>query len=216
MDAIRWVLDQLQKYGLFANLKKSRFHQDKVQFLGYIVSAQGIQMEEEKIKAIRAWPEPQSIRDFQVFLGFANFYRRFIKGFSKIAILLTSMLKTTAPSTLAGPAYTRIDKNEFDTDGDGGVSGGRVNDRIENLSTNTKVKKSSRTDFLISGAKKAFNRLRKAFTETLILRHFDPKCHIQIETNALGYAIGEIFSQMAPNQHFSDHVTHKNPNSEIG
>ncbi len=47
VQAIRWVLDQLRKHSLYANLKKCRFHQDKVRFLGYIVSHQGIQIEEE-------------------------------------------------------------------------------------------------------------------------------------------------------------------------
>ena len=96
VDAVRWVLEILRKYGLFANLKKCRFHQDEVRFLGYVVSAQGIQMEEERIEAVKNWPEPKSVRDIQVFIGFANFYRRFIQGFSKIAAPLTSMLKTSA------------------------------------------------------------------------------------------------------------------------
>ena len=94
VEAVWWVLDQLQKHLLYANLKKCRFHQEEVRFLGYIVSHQGIRMEEERIKAVRDWPEPQSVRDIQVFLGFANFYRRFIQGFSRLAALLTSMLKT--------------------------------------------------------------------------------------------------------------------------
>ncbi len=67
-----------------------------MRFLGYIVSHQGIQMEEERIKAVRNWSEPQSVRDIQVFLGFANFYRQFIQGFSRLAAPLTSMLKTTS------------------------------------------------------------------------------------------------------------------------
>ncbi len=58
-------------------------------------------MEEERIKAVRDWPEPQSVRDIQVFLEFANFYRRFIQGFSRLAAPLTSMLKTTS---VVGPA----------------------------------------------------------------------------------------------------------------
>ncbi len=64
-----------------------------MRFLGYIVSHQGIRMEEERIKAVCNWPEPQSVRDIQVFLGFANFFRRFIQGFSRLAASLTSMLK---------------------------------------------------------------------------------------------------------------------------
>ena len=56
-------------------------------------------MEEERIEAVKAWPEPKLIRDIQVFLEFANFYRCFIQGFSRIAMPLNSMLKTT-PGTL--------------------------------------------------------------------------------------------------------------------
>ena len=101
VEAVRWVLDLLKKNGLFANLKKCRFHKDEVRFLGYVVSSQGIRMEDERIEAVRNWPEPKSVRDIQVFIGFANFYRRFIQGFSKIAAPLTSMLKTTGSSDLA-------------------------------------------------------------------------------------------------------------------
>ncbi len=78
---------------------------------------------------------------------------------------------------------------------------------------------SSRTDFLTPEAKKAFIYLRKAFIKTLILRHFDIKCHIRIKTDASGYAIGGVLSQMTSDQHSSDYVTHKDPNcskSKIG
>ena len=65
-------------------------------------------MEDERIEAVKNWPEPKSVRDIQAFLGFANFYRRFIRGFSKIAGPLTSMLGTAKSSenslTLVGVA----------------------------------------------------------------------------------------------------------------
>ena len=54
-------------------------------------------MEVERIKVVKKWPELKSVRDIQVFLGFANFYWQFIQGFSRIAAPLTSMLKTIAP-----------------------------------------------------------------------------------------------------------------------
>ncbi len=103
VQAVQWVLDKLRKHSLYANLKMCRFHQNEVRFLGYIVSHQGIQMEEERIKAVRDWPETQSVRDIQVFLGFANFYQRFIQGFSRLAALLTSKLKTTSATGPANP-----------------------------------------------------------------------------------------------------------------
>ena len=64
-------------------------------------------MEDERIKAVEQWPEPKLIRDIQVFLGFANFYWRFIQGFSCIVIPLTSMLKTTGSTgSAANPEKT--------------------------------------------------------------------------------------------------------------
>ena len=95
VEAVWWVLRELWKHGLFTNLKKYCFHQKKVYFLGYIVSSQRICMEEEKIDAVKAWPKPKSVRDIQVFIGFANFYWHFFQGFSKIAAPLISMLKTS-------------------------------------------------------------------------------------------------------------------------
>ena len=74
VEAVRWILDLLRKNGLFANLKKCQFHQDEVRFLGYVVSAQGVQMKDERIEAVRNWPKLKSVREIQVFLGFANFY----------------------------------------------------------------------------------------------------------------------------------------------
>ena len=60
--------------------------------------------------------------------------------------------------------------------------------------------------FLIPSTKKAFNLLRQAFIKALILRHFDPKCHIQIETDPSSYAISEVLSQLTPDQLTYDHL----------
>ena len=159
-------------------------------------------MEDERIKEVRNWPEPKSVRDIQVFIGFANFYRRFIRGFSKIAAPLTSMLKTTGSSNLA---LRKLGADEVI----GG--GGKADDRNLSKSKKSKNAKSGiqthigttgEPTFLTPGAREAFNQLRQAFTEAPILRHFDPECHIRIETNASGYAIGGVLSQLT-----SDHLT---------
>ena len=63
IEAIRWVLDQLQKYSLFAILKKCRFHPDKICFLGYVVLSKRINMEAKKIEVIKDWLEPKSVRN---------------------------------------------------------------------------------------------------------------------------------------------------------
>ena len=73
-------------------------------------------MREEKIEAVKAWPEPQSIQNIQVFLSFTNFYRRFIKSFSKIAVSFILILKMTAILVSTRPAHIRADENEFSID----------------------------------------------------------------------------------------------------
>ena len=74
-EAIRWVINLLWKYFLFANLKKCCFYQNEICFLGYVVSSKGISMEAKKIEVVKKWPKLKSILDIQVFLGFANFYQ---------------------------------------------------------------------------------------------------------------------------------------------
>ena len=78
IDAIWWVVEKLKKHSLFANFKKCQFYKDKVCFLGYVVSAHRVQMEDKKIETVKNWPKPKFMRDIQVFLGFANFYLWFI------------------------------------------------------------------------------------------------------------------------------------------
>ena len=75
-------------------------------------------MEAKQIEIVRKWPEPKSVQDIQVFLGFANFYWRFIQGFSRIGALLISMLKTTnepAPNknNSSRSAFSRNDDNRL-------------------------------------------------------------------------------------------------------
>ena len=63
VEAVKWVLDVLRRHGLFANLKKCQFYKDEVRFLGYIVLAQRVKMEDGQIEAVKNWPEPTSVRD---------------------------------------------------------------------------------------------------------------------------------------------------------
>jgi hypothetical protein len=61
--------------------------------LGHIISKDGIAMDPEKIEAIREWSAPKNVAEVRSFIGLAGYYRRFIKGFSKIAHLITSLQK---------------------------------------------------------------------------------------------------------------------------
>jgi hypothetical protein len=90
---VKLVLDALRKHRLALKPEKCEFHVKKVEFLGYIVSTEGISMNPEKVRAVLEWPTPESVKDVQSFLGLANFYRRFIKGYSHTAAPLTDLTK---------------------------------------------------------------------------------------------------------------------------
>ncbi|KAJ1571915.1 hypothetical protein NDA15_000291 [Ustilago hordei] len=87
------VLIRLRSNRLFAKLSKCKFHTKTVEFLGYIIKPMGIEMDPEKVCTVKEWPMPESIHDIQRFLGFANFYQRFIAHFAHIAKPLTSLVK---------------------------------------------------------------------------------------------------------------------------
>jgi len=88
---VREVLKRLRKHQLYASSSKCSFHRDKIEFLGFIIGAEGLQMDESKVQVIRDWPIPRQIKDIQSFLGFANFYRRFIRGYSELSTPLTHL-----------------------------------------------------------------------------------------------------------------------------
>ncbi|KAG1929330.1 retrotransposable element [Pimephales promelas] len=95
---VQTVLQRLRDHQLFLKLEKCEFHRDTVQFLGYLITPRGITMDQRKVDDVNNWPQPTSRKDLQRFLGFANFYRRFIKNFSQTCFPLTNLLKGGAKS----------------------------------------------------------------------------------------------------------------------
>ena len=83
---VRQVLQRLREFGLYAKLEKCCFDRNQVEFLGYMVSPEGIFMDPKKVQTILDWKTPGSVRDLQCFLGFANFYHKFIKIYSKVVL----------------------------------------------------------------------------------------------------------------------------------
>lgn len=97
VEQVRKVLTKMREGGLYANPKKCVFHVKTVDFLGYVVSPEGLTMDPAKTKVIDEWPTPKTVKDIQSFLGFCNFYRRFIAGYSKTAKPLTYLTKKDVP-----------------------------------------------------------------------------------------------------------------------
>jgi hypothetical protein len=86
-------LAKLEEAGLYVKAEKCEFSVSQTTFLGFIVSADGISMDRAKIQAIREWEAPKNVRDVQCFLGFANFYRRFIHRYSQKCRLLYDLIR---------------------------------------------------------------------------------------------------------------------------
>lgn len=97
-EHVRQVLLKLRDAGLYLDIKKCEFDCKETKYLGFIVRAgEGISMDPEKVQAIREWNAPMTTKGVRGFLGFANFYRRFIKGFSNIVRPLNSLTRKDAP-----------------------------------------------------------------------------------------------------------------------
>jgi hypothetical protein len=146
---LRLVMERLRKYALYASRKKCEFYTYQLEFLGFIINDAGVSMDKRKLAAVKEWPTPTTLKEVQSFLRFANFYRRFIKNYSKIAAPLTAMTKGKSVPFNWG-----------------------------------------------DGEDAAFRRLIAAFTTAPILRHYDPSLRIKMETDASGFALGGILSQL--------------------
>ena len=94
---VKEILECLSKANLRLNPKKCFFHVRQVEFLGYLISTDGITMDPEKIRSVKEWPTPTTLKQVQEFLGFCNFNRRFIEHYSMKSLPLVKLTKKNQP-----------------------------------------------------------------------------------------------------------------------
>ena len=108
---LREVLDILREHKLSVSPKKCEFWRSAVEFVGHVISANGLSVQDAKIKAIKSWMPPTNMKQLQSFLGLASYYRKFIDHFADIAQPLNRLLKKNTPyqwTSLQQEAFERL------------------------------------------------------------------------------------------------------------
>ncbi|KAK0131974.1 Retrovirus-related Pol polyprotein from transposon 17.6 [Merluccius polli] len=110
LQRLEAVLSRLQREGLKVKLKKCAFFQQKVGYLGHVISSEGVSTDPAKIDAVANWQRPRHVSELRSFLGFASYYRRFVPGFAKLAAPLHKLV-----AALAGTKSRRGSGQVIDT-----------------------------------------------------------------------------------------------------
>ena len=86
LNRLHAIFNRISSAGLKFNPKKWNFFKTKINYVGHVVSSQGVQTDPQKIEKVKNWPQPNNIDELRQFLGFTGYYRRFIHNYAKIAV----------------------------------------------------------------------------------------------------------------------------------
>ncbi|GAB2268306.1 hypothetical protein Dimus_038707 [Dionaea muscipula] len=93
---LRLALQTLRDRQLYAKFSKCEFWIDSVSFLGHVIDRHGVSVDRRKVEVVESWPRPSIVGEIRSFLGLAGYYRRFIEGFSAIALPLMRLTRKAA------------------------------------------------------------------------------------------------------------------------
>jgi len=93
VERLRIILSKIEKSGLKLSPLKCNFFMQEISYLGHLVTSEGLKPDPTKIETIKKWPQPKTIKDLRSFLGFANYYRKFISSYSLLSAILESLMK---------------------------------------------------------------------------------------------------------------------------
>ena len=109
-EHLRVVLRILRENQLYAKFSKCQLWLDNVAFLGHVISAEGVYVDPQKIKAIVNWKPPTNVTEIRSFLGLAGYYRKFVEGFSKLAAPLTKLTRKEEKFVWSEACQQRFDE----------------------------------------------------------------------------------------------------------
>ena len=107
---VRDVLRRLSENKLYVKAEKCEFHVPSVSFLGFVVEKGQLRADPSKVEAVKDWPAPTTRRQLQRFLGFANFYRRFVRNYSRLAAPLTCLTSSKLSFTWSPVEQSAFEK----------------------------------------------------------------------------------------------------------
>ena len=118
-ELLKEVFNRLRNNGLKANPKKCSFYQSQVQFLGHLISLEGVEMDSAKLDSIQNWKEPTNVKELQSFLGLCNYYRDFIPNYAELAGPLYKLTKKESHYKWSPESQESFDamKSAFSTGG---------------------------------------------------------------------------------------------------